>query len=90
MFTATESVLCYPDGFTAVNLVKGRDYNFGPSFAAFMLKRGLLVEKEDKPLRVEKETKPVSKAKETKRRTRKAKPVQADAESLKSDSEVEG
>lgn len=61
MYKAVKTVRCCPDGFTAVSLVEGRSYEFGPSFADFMLHRGF----------IERETKPAPVAREVKRRRTK-------------------
>jgi hypothetical protein len=63
MFKAVTSVLCYPDGVTAINLVEGRTYEFSPPYAAFMLERGLI--EKDEPKR---ETKPAPVAREVKKK----------------------
>lgn len=75
MYKATVTVLGYPDGVTAVNLVEGQEYDFCPSFAEFFLTRGLIVEKQSKPLAEDKETKPLEPVaeKKTRKRTRKPK-----------------
>lgn len=66
-YKAVQSVLCYPDGRTAVRLVEGQSYDFDPPFAEFMLKRKLIKKgRETKPKAEAKQTKPVAKVEETK------------------------
>jgi len=55
-YKAVESVLTYPDGFNALHLVEGKEYeNLEPSALSFLLERGLIVpvtpvqERETKP-----------------------------------------
>lgn len=61
MFKAVQTVTCCPDGLTAISLVEGRTYEFGPSFADFMLKRGFIeaacLKRETKPLPIANEVK---------------------------------
>ena len=58
-YKAVESVLTYPDGFNALTLVEGKEYeNLEPSTLSFLLERGIVAPVTPVQAR---ETKPASK-----------------------------